>query len=262
MKYRYKKYNTADAVSNGISQRAARKKEFEKIKKNIERVRNSPSSIKILYPKYKEAFEYVDNLFPYCNVKDVTVYKVRASLLEKLGFGGAGGFYDRLYKTVVFASGKSSKSTKYSTCAKIDNDDVIVHELLHYCYFDEGKSCSSVALQEEFAYGNSIGYLRKKGYSDEEIVENNFLPFLVGNVRNKVAKSVLSENGVNVSEYNSYSISKKQKIMKRLGKKIHERSVEIAKENGLALIAIYSKDKKKDKKIRGEDSRFTFIDLD
>ena len=258
---RQRRYSTASRVTNGINQRANRDKEFDKVKKNIQKVRSSPSTIEVHYPQYKEAFEYVDNLFPHCNVKDVTVYKVKTSIMEKLGFGGAGGFYDRLYKSVVFSSGKSSMDSKYSIHSKIDNDDVIVHELLHYCYFADGKSCVSVALQEEFAYGNSVGYLRGKGHSDEEIVENNFLPFLVSNVRNDVAKSILLKEGISIKEYNSYTDAKKQRIMKRLHKQIQKKSVELAKEKGLALIAIYS-DTKKEKKSGGDESRFSFMDFD
>ena len=89
------------------------------------------------------------------------------------GFGGAGGFYSKTYKVIII-SGKQKQRKKtyadrYSVSAKLEIDEVIVHELLHYCYFEEGKSNKSVGLNEEFAYGWSIGYLRKKGYTDDEL---------------------------------------------------------------------------------------------
>ena len=42
-----------------------------------------------------EIHEYVDKLFPGSEVKDVTIYKVSPRYLERLGYGGAGGFYCR-----------------------------------------------------------------------------------------------------------------------------------------------------------------------
>ena len=56
----------------------------------------------------------------------------------------------------------------------MSKDEVIVHELLHYCHASIG-SDTDINLSEEFAYGWSLGYLRAKGYSDEEIIENNLL---------------------------------------------------------------------------------------
>ncbi|KKL46025.1 hypothetical protein LCGC14_2349720, partial [marine sediment metagenome] len=172
-----KKITMVDVVVANHKKISSTKKQMALLRKNIDKIRNNINTKKINYPEFKECFDYVDNLFPRVNVKSVTLYKPSPKLMQKLGFGHAGGFYDRVSKIVVFTRFMSSIGTRdrYSIKAKLTQDEVIVHELCHYSYFEEGKSSVSQELNEEFAYGWSIGYLRQKGYSDEDIVDKNFL---------------------------------------------------------------------------------------
>jgi hypothetical protein len=48
-------------------------------------------------------------------------------------------------------------------------------------------------LVEEFAYGLSLGYLRNKGYSDEDVIKNNYLPYLVDCVQRDAFEIILKE---------------------------------------------------------------------
>jgi len=244
--------------------------ETDKIKRNIRRLRDHMNTIAYSYPDFKGAYDYVDNLFPESNVKDVVVYKAPSTLMYKYGFGHAGGFYNKTYKVIIF-SGKRKQQKKtfadrYSVSAKLEPDEVIAHELLHYCYFEEGKNSNSVGLNEEFAYGWSSGYLRKKGYTDDQIIRDNFMPFLYGNVQNGVMITVLGNNGISPQEYNDFHENKKMRIMKKLRKEIYERCIKEATEIGHALIDMYSKKIEEgaiSNSVKNQVSKgFTFLDLD
>ena len=226
--------------------REERKKQLEKHHKNMKIIENSLNTEVVKYIDYKEAFNYVDKLFPGSNVKNVSLYKVSPRLLEKLGYGGAGGFYDKESKVIIISSYQIVNKKKYyfkydfSVKAKITKDEVIAHELCHYCFVEEGGNSPSREIWEEFAYGWTLGYLRGKNYTDEEIIKNNYFPFLVDIMSNKALKQILSINNISKEEYKSYSKYKKNIFFKKYGKKWHEKRKELAMQRGKELIELYS----------------------
>ena len=264
---KHKKISKAVITKHRNIRRDKQEKDINSHKKKIEKIKKSSGVLRIGYPEYKESFDYVDNLFSTSKVKEVVLYKASARLLEKLGFGEAGGFYDKSSKIIVFSGRKRrEKQSKYAVCGKLEADEVIAHELLHYCYFKEGKSCISIPLQEEFAYGWSLGYLRGKGYSDEEIIKYNYLPFLYSTVRDDIIRRVFLRNNITIEEYNCVSPKKKRWIFKKHMKEIHEESLKLANEKGRKLIFIYSKKLQSERIAANVDDRkpkgFSFLDLD
>lgn len=225
--------------------REERSKQLEKLGKDIEKIKSNCFTKLIRYPEYKEAFDYVDNLFPSSNVKNVDIYKVSGKFMEKLGYGFAGGFYERKSKIIVFSSSVEKKirssSCRYQISSKVTKDEVIVHELIHYAYYKERGSIDSRELNEEFAYGWSSGYLRHKGYSDEEIIKNNFMPFLISLVQSDIFFSILSENGIERRDYSSYRMGKKDRLLKKYKKQLHERSIAKAMFIGQKILDIYKR---------------------
>lgn len=219
------------------------KEQYQTVIKNVNKIKKIALK-QIAYPEYKEAYDYVDNLFPQVSVKEVTIYKVAAKDLAKMGYGGAEGFYDNISKTVVVCGARKSQRNINKGCsviAKIERDEVIVHELIHYCYFDEGNYSNSTQMKEEFAYGWSLGYLRQKGYSDEYIIKYNFLPFLVNSALKKATKYVLAQNDISNREYNSHTSFKRKEFNRKYGRKVFVRAKEIGMERGYELINLYSK---------------------
>lgn len=198
----------------------------------------------IQYPEYKEAYDYVDAIFPYDGVKEVQIYKLSAAIFEKYGFGSAQGFYNTQTKN-IFLSGK--KRTPYwipkelRIQGKMTDDEVIVHELCHYCYFEEGLYSASKGINEEFAYGWSLEYLRSKGYTDEEIIEYNYLPYLFESVYEDAYKRVIVENGMSLKEYHQMKSFEKKAFHKRCVRKIVDLAKDMAFDQGRKLVKIYSK---------------------
>jgi len=260
-------YNMSKYTKMKQEKREKEKKELESFNDKIYRIKNYAVKTKIEYPEYKEAYDYVDKLFPQINIKNVVIYRVNGEYLAKLGFGSAGGFYVKSSKMIVLSSlaGSFRKKIRYNPrdiCAKITKDEVIVHELIHYC-FNQKDICKDSDQHEEFAYGWSIGYLREKGYSDEEIIKNNFLPYLYNSVGNKIFSNILANHNIKLNEYNQYSAQKKNRVKREFGKEFHEKALKKSYEIGHQLIDIYSRKMSgEQKEVEKKKSRFDFLDLE
>ena len=137
-------------------------------------------------------------------------------------------------KTIVIPDlpPENTTSKKNEIKAKITIDEVLVHELLHYVSDSQKKHVVSMELEEEFAYGNSIRYLKSKGYSDEDIVNNNFMPFLYSVTYSRyggeVLKEVLQEKGHDISQLKKEIPSKQKKIIDKYKNAIIEKTKEKA----------------------------------
>ena len=243
------------------------KKQYQLHTKNIEKIKKIALK-KIEYPEYKDAYNYVDNLFPRANVKEIKIYKVASRDLAKMGYAGAEGFYDRISKIVVVCGARKRHipvDKRYYIKAKIERDEVIVHELCHYCYVFEGFRSASTEMREEFAYGWSIGYLRQKGYSDEQIIKYNFLPYLVNISQETAMKNIMAQNSISTREFNAHTPFRRKEFHKKYGGKIFLRAKEIAMEKGYDIISLYDKKLEEGSGCTEEDdeelTRFDFLDL-
>ena len=258
--------NLSEAYLKDHKLRQDAKDQYEATTKNVAKIKDIYLS-KIEFPKYQEAFDYVDNLFPRVKVKNITIYKVMYRDLAKMGDGGAEGFYDTISKIIVVCGARPKAQNidkRYHVQAKIERDEVIVHELCHYCYYAEGKRSVSSELREEFAYGWSVGYLRQKGYTDDQIVKYNFLPYLIGLSFEEATKNVMVQNGVSTYDYNKHSKYQRKEFNRTYFGKIFRRAKEIANERGHRLIELYSMKLKEGTGLPDEEvdvDRFDILDL-
>lgn len=234
----------------------------ETVKSHIEKIQKDPKTIIVKYPEYLECFNYIKNLFPNFDIDNVVIYIVNRRILEKMGYKGVGGFFEKILKTIVIPDNLDfSEDKNYIVKGKITIDEVIVHELLHYVSDNQNKKITSVELEEEFAYGNSIGYLRKKGYSDIEIVKNNFLPFLVGTIDNKkVIKEILIKKDINIDIFKVLPKKSQDNTIKKYKKEINEEIIKKAIQKGMEIIELYS-DNKKEIKIDNGLKNFDMMDF-
>lgn len=234
----------------------------EGIKNNINKIKSLKTTKLIKYPEYKEAFDYVYGLFPFSDVKEVEIYICSRRMLEKLGYKGVGGFFEKVLKTVIISDDLNFSNIKSIAKVKITTDEVIVHELLHYVSDTQKKKISSVEMEEEFAYGNSIGYLKSKGYSNEDIVENNFLPFLVQTIdTQKILKSILVKNGWDLDLLKRSTKEKQKTVSKKYSLEITEAIKTEARKKGLNLIEIYCPSKTEPLKIDNGLKDFDLLDI-
>jgi len=262
----FKPYSISQSYLHDHNLRENSKKQYQGHVKSIEKIKKIALK-KIEYPEFKEAYEYVDALFPRAKVKEIKIYKVASKDLARLGYGGAEGFYDTVSKIVVVCGARKPHVPVDKRCfiqAKIERDEVIVHELCHYCYAFEGQRSVSSEMREEFAYGWSIGYLRQKGYTDDQIIKYNFYPYLVNISQEEALRNILAQNRISNQEYSAHTRYKRKEFNRKYGVKIFSRAKEIAIERGHKLINLYNKKLDQGSDFIGETEdidRFDILDL-
>lgn len=172
--------------------RLAQSKAIMATSETIKKIKKYDRTKRIRYPEYKEAFDYVHNLYPNVNVRQAYVYHTTKPFLEDIGMYNIGGFYSPYDKVVVITNQLDEDVfDEFAINTQFDLDEVLCHELIHFAS-NAKLPCLDRVVEEEIAYTKSIGYLRNKGRSDDFIVEKNFLPFLMSIVdRSDVYKTVL-----------------------------------------------------------------------
>lgn len=261
--------NLSEAYLKDHQLRKDAKKRYIDTKKNIDKIKKLALK-KIKYPEYKEAYDYVDSLFPQVKVKNIAIYKVAFRDLAKMGYGGAEGFYNTISKEIVICGARPASKNinkRHSIQAKIEKDEVIVHELCHYCYHEDGRRSVSGELKEEFAYGWSAPYLKQKGYTNEQIVKYNYMPYLVGLSFDEARKNIMVKYGISNHEYQNHTKYQRKEFNKQYNGRIFDRAKEIAMERGLKLIELYvKKSEERDESFFNEEDnieidRFDILDL-
>jgi len=266
-----RRFGVKDLLNYKKARNLAYRSQYNLSMDRMKKIKSSLSTKVITYKDCKKAYDYVDKLFPKAKVKDVTIYCASKSCLDRLGLKGIGGCYDRMSQILVisedldFSSSKKKDSTWSTIIAKVEMDEVIVHELLHYVSISKKNSITSMNLEEEFAYGNSIEYLRANGRSDNDIIENNFMPFFMTTVDGrKVARQVLMSNGYDIEDVITKPEKEQKKILKKVDEDLFKETKKIATEKAKLLIRIYSEDvdaydiDPDD----SEENEFSMIDLD
>ncbi len=226
---------------------------YEHYKRELSKVRSQQlqvnaksfaTSIESLNTVRNHKFDYVDSLFPHVKVKEVSLYKAESYVMKKCGYGGVGGFFDRINKVVIINDNLEfdpPKKNRFSVHAILSIDEVIVHELIHYCS-DHKSIMAGKNIEEEIAYGNSVAYLRKNGRTDEFIINNHMMPYLMTAIdRNKVFAKVLMAEGYDIDEYRVSSQKKQSSIVKKLEDKIFAENKKEARSLGQRIIDIYTK---------------------
>jgi len=158
---------------------------------------------------------YICSTFSNINVTDVPIYIVTDKGLSSAGFQHIGGCYVHhmylvIVKNEITIGGTYTSKTKFEKVlqsamkAKIDVEDVLVHEMIHAVSGAANRSNRRYTFdEEEFVYTNTIDFYKNKGMTDEEIINKNFLPFCIQDVLSNNKEWVkifdtLSSKGVKV----------------------------------------------------------------
>lgn len=218
--------------------RKKRQEEYDLWNKHIKEIKNHAETQIISCKDYPDAFDYVNNLFPHRDVKQVYIFQVQKSVLKKYGLGFCGGFYDKIFKYIILAEDNTEKSEQNNSIwnsikAEITKDEVIVHELLHYCFDQDGKQIDR-NLEEEFAYGYSLKYLLDKGYNEDEIIKKNYFPYLLERQRSEIINN-------KIKNMKCKKIDEIQNILEAQEDHIFQKTCEKATEQGKLIIEIYKK---------------------
>jgi len=233
--------------------------------KNFNFIKSHEKTKEIKYPAYQESFDYVDYFFPSALVKEIKIYLCDHKLLFDIGLGKSLGFYSPISKIIIIANPDTIKEKSTTTLlssirAKISLDETIVHELLHYASNITVKGYITRRAEEEFAYGYSVKYLINKGHSKKDIINNNFMPYLISIVNSKKIKNrILKENGYIKDDFLRFPSKKRKKILKELEPLLFKSVVSEARKIGKKIIKKYID--KKPEPIEESNSDFDLMNL-
>lgn len=242
-----------------------RKTDYQNTRYKIKRLVESSETVVFGYEDYKDSYDYVQDLFPSLDITNVKILKPNLKNYSKYGFAGAAGFYDKIEK-VIIVSPENHLQQKSKFSFSFQRDEVITHELLHYCYFEEGRIANNREMAEEFAYGWSYGYLNTKGYDDKSIIES-YMPFLVTLVNKKSFEQILNNNNISRVQFNLFDKYQQKMFYSKHKIEIEERMYKNAFEIGQYWINKYSEKISNNEKPGFEnngnrESRTSFLDFD
>lgn len=205
----------------------------------LRKIRSSSLTRRINYPEYQEAFDYVDKLYPFVNIKKANVYHTSSAILFEVGYVGMGGFYDIGNRVVVITDQYPSANIGGAALnAEFTTDEVLCHELIHYCA-NFKNNASTRECEEEIAYGKSINYLRMKGRTDDFIIRKNMMPYLISVIdRKAVIHRVLTQR-YNVATLHSMSKEGIQALLEQEYAAFRKELIADAYKLGERMIALY-----------------------
>ncbi len=194
---------------------------------------------------------YIIQKFPEVDVSHIPIYVSHSSVMDRQKFKGVGGCFIPHMEIIlvrssihchVKATNKFDRLMQEATNAKIDMEDVLVHELIHavsHVANRDGRSFKNN--EEEFVYTNCVDFYRQKGISNERIVEDNFLPFCVENVYadTSLMRSVYYRCGIVGAE--GCSVTDFNKMLSKRASHLVPQIVLLAKNMGFQMIELYEK---------------------
>lgn len=195
----------------------------------------------------KKVYNYITGLFPNVTFDGLKVYEVSRKQLRGLG---ALGVYIHGQKVILYTRTSSSSdlnlSHKKYKRFRVSSDEVLVHELLHYCdhyFFPEAFDANNNYNDEEFAMGYSLGFFRQQqpGISDEDIVIKKYYAFLDSNFRKVVMETALMINDISVEEFYKWSDKKKYRTLLKHKRTIDKLKYDLYVRIGNDLIIRYDK---------------------
>ena len=224
---------------------------------------------------------YLSSRFPEVDLSVIKLYVSPPRVMERCGWKDIGGCYIRGMQTILVKSeighhckaiGKFQETMRDSCSLKTDVEDVVVHEMVHAISDLIGRSSSKYShMEEEFVYTNCIDFYREKGMTDDDIVNNNFLPFCLHDVYASVKDmaEIFAEAGQTVGEIRQMSEEEYQRFLNKNTEIIIPLIKSKAQAKAHKMIELYNKYGKEiyttslPKPVEDESAmRFSSLDLD
>ena len=196
--------------------------------------------------------KYIKERFGDIDLSDIQIYMSSGKVIDKAGFEGIGGCYVDMMKTILVkdkiedikATDKFSSVMQDVCKLTATMEDILVHELIHAVSAKIGRALSKYRhTEEEFVYTNCIDFYRQKGMSDEDIVNNNFLPFCIADVyaSKKEMQQVFKTIGVTFSEVRGMSDFEYKNLLNKNAEKIAPVIKDLAQKKAYKMIELYTK---------------------
>jgi hypothetical protein len=258
-----------------------RKQERDQVFRRVDRVVNNDLTIEKKLSDFPDVHKYICSKFPDVDLSVVKFYLVLPKVMSKAGWKDIGGCYVRdkkviLVKTEINNQSKSKgqfQRLMREVChMKADVEDVVVHEFIHAVSDIIGRSLAKYRhVEEEFVYTNCLDFYYQKGMSDEDVVNNNFLPFCIQDIYEspKDMKSLFVQIGSTIDEVRQMGEEEYTSFLNLHAKELVPLIKKAAQDKAHKMIELYHKFGAKMYKMSSTESvedsvsmRFSSLDLE
>lgn len=212
---------------------------------------------------FPEVKSYLQDKFGHLklDLNSVIIILCPESIMDSYGFGFCGGCYIEGLNTIIsrkrIQNLISKKSPYYeylkTITGKIDKEDIIVHEMIHAVSAMSKRSNRNYRNnEEEFVYTNCVDFYKNKGMTEEYMVNNIFLPFILNDISDEIYETKFNNNPNFFKEFNRYLRDNSKDIVNR------------ATERGMKMVELYRSygSKIKLSNTSTNKGRFSMINLD
>lgn len=230
----------------------ARKRQLEDMRSKVLRITKHPLTLERYISDYPEISAYIDSKFHDVNVADVKIWVADPEVVDKEGFKDIGGCYIDTLKIIIVKNkigekkvrGKFKKMVQKLCVMEVEVEDVIVHELIHAVSARINRASSRYRhMEEEFVYTNCIDFYKQKGMTEEDIVNNNFLPFCLHDVYGSKENliPVFVAVGSSLVQVQNFSAKQYSVFLNKHAETIVPMIKEIAQKRAYHMIGLYHK---------------------
>lgn len=253
----------------------------EQVFRRVDTVVKDSRALKRRLSDFPAVAEYLAEKFPDVDLSVVDIYVAPPKVMNKAGWEDIGGCYVSDKKVILVksdinesrkAKGKFQKLMRKICPMDTSMEDVLVHECIHAVSDLIGRSLAKYQhMEEEFVYSNCIEFYYQKGMSDEDIVNNNFLPFCLNDVYHSsqdmseifaaVGKSISDVRGMTEEEYQKFLNTHADEIVPMIKDKAQEKAhqmIELYHKYGAQVYKTESNNVVED----AVSLRFSSLDLD
>jgi hypothetical protein len=228
----------------------ARERQLDSTRRKVERIAKHAEQKQV--DDFPEVSSYLAGRFPSVDISDIKIYVASSEMIEKEGFKDMGGCYIDLLKVILVKNEIKQRNVRgkfktmmHEVCdLKVDTEDIVVHELIHAISHKINRSSSRYRhMEEEFVYTNCIDFYKGKGMSEEDIVNNNFLPFTLYDVygsRDEMG-AIFSAVGVSLSAVQDMSKADYSRFLNKHAEVIVPMIKKMAQKRAFHMIELYHK---------------------
>lgn len=228
-----------------------RKVERARVYRRADSVINNAQTVRKKLSDFPAVETYLTERFPGVDLSEVAVYVAPPKVIDKAGWKDAGGCYVRDLDIILVKSkmeikpkGKFQRLVHELCESHVDVEDVIVHEFIHAVSSKIGRSLARYThMEEEFVYTNCIDFYKQKGLSEEDIANNNFLPFCLNDVyrSKRDMTAIFSQIGAKIEQLRELTEAEYQKWANSHAEELVPLLKERAQKKAHQMIELYKK---------------------
>ncbi len=230
-----------------------RTRQLDRFRKRIQNIIIHRKTVQKKLQDFPAVYTYIMDKFQGIDLSDLAIFLSPAHVIQQNGWPQIGGCYVKETNTILVKDeiktkkdktrkGKFNKLMAKQCSVDVDVEDVVVHEVIHAVSHRMNRaSCKFEHMEEEFVYCNCIDFYKQKGMTEDDIVDNNLLPFCINDIYSSRSgfKSVICAAGLSFPYVESLDEKKYIRFCNRHAENLVPAIKSKAQEKGHQMIAIY-----------------------